>query len=354
MADDDFFVGGAEGEDASGGDANLDEFFQPSQGDEATVTPANPPDLTGAGSSLPVDPSAPLPPPGPPAGQMDMEIEPLAADPMDGGGFEVPEESFADDGGSGGKKKLIIIIVAIVAGVALLGSGGYYAYSTFLAEPEMDEYAINSKKPMKKAPRKAPEKVSQDAPKDANGKSASDGQKKKSPTKAKKKKPARKAAAVPVRRPRKGTYAVQVGAYAVKSNVNAPASKLRRDGLDPYIVEKRQHVNLYEVIVGSPDNKDEAKALAGRLKKIGYRPSIKRGKSGEYVVIAVTHPKSSLASRSVTLMKDEGLSNVRIAKRSGTRILNQLRVGEYSSAAAANKTLARVKSNGFAAVRVRN
>ena len=267
--------------------------------------------------------------------QSQMPVEPLAADPMfaddpgGGGGFDVPEAIPADN--PGGKKKLIILIAAIVAGVAVLGGGGYFAYTTFFAKQDDPASAVRKPKPVTKSV----------ATTEAPGKAAPEARK------------AARRPSVPVRTPRRGTYGVQVGAYAVKSNVNAPAADLRGAGYKPYIVEKRQHVTLFEVVVGKGGTKEEATRMAKGLKAMGYRPKLK-GKNGQYTVLAITHPKKSLAEATVARLKKKNFSPVRISRRAGVRILNQLRVGEYRTAREADTVVARLKRTGMPAARVRN
>lgn len=62
-------------------------------------------------------------------------------------------------------------------------------------------------------------------------------------------------------------YRVQTGAYSKKDNATALADKLKKAGFDTYLV---QSDGYYKVQVGAYANRDNANAMAAKLKAAGY------------------------------------------------------------------------------------
>lgn len=87
----------------------------------------------------------------------------------------------------------------------------------------------------------------------------------------------------------KTLYRVQTGAFSKKDNATALASKLKTAGFDTYIV---QSDNLYKVQVGAYSKKENADAMAAKLKAAGYDTFITT-KSGT-AVSANTTPKKTV------------------------------------------------------------
>lgn len=84
-------------------------------------------------------------------------------------------------------------------------------------------------------------------------------------------------------------HRVQTGAFSKKDNATALASKLKAAGFDTYIV---QSDNLYKVQVGAYSKKENADAMAAKLKAAGYDTFITT-KSGT-AVSANTTPKKTV------------------------------------------------------------
>lgn len=86
----------------------------------------------------------------------------------------------------------------------------------------------------------------------------------------------------------KALYRVQTGAFSKKDNATALASKLKAAGFDTYIV---QSGGLYKVQVGAYSVKANAAAMAAKLKAAGYDTYITT-KSGTAVSAGTTQKKT--------------------------------------------------------------
>jgi cell division protein FtsN len=361
MADDDFTLNG---DSSNNVEASLDDFFQPAAGPEkkAESQPA-----VEAYETAPVPKGEQLP--------EISEVEPVTE--------EKPKEP---------RKFLpsrILIIIIVVLGVAVLGAGGYFAYTMFLAKDSdfsLSFFGSEAPPPVEKpAPVLEPETgeietVPGEASAPPDKQEGKPGESAVSETR-----PERPSATVPgikelekapnaldtppreipIQKPAaekpkktvgisKGPYTIQVGSYMMKESMAGPEEKLFRLGLTDYhYLDTERTMRVYDVYVGGIMKKSEAEAIQADLAGIGFKPTLKKEKGDSCRVLAYSYGSRSVANQTKAKIEKAGIGKVEV--KSGRRrvTLHQLRVGHFSSARDAQGAINTLKKAGFDTILVK-
>jgi len=436
---DDFFGDGSGIGDSE--DASLDDFFQPAVS-ESEPPPPQQPEVAPPAPEVPPAPQAPPVPEAPPApevtpshpsmpdaqpfpeeppDQSSFSIQPPPPDsgpdeqdslfPMEKGaemdayaeeasddsGVEIvePDETDKGEGKPGIFSKIprvaIVILIAVVT-AALVGGGGYFVYSKFIAtkkDKTPKKTKVVAKAPSPIVPKEVPaveanqpESVSPSQPLVANPKPEPKSKKAKKATKAKKAKKAKKKPVTPVAAPKKkaspkprktaktvkkvkpykakaleglppqkqpprGTWAVHLERLALETTIVKDSQLVKKAGFDPFRIVERKSSQLteYRLVAYFPSLND-AYSAAWKADEMGYRPNIKKGRKGATVVFVVSFSQNDAENMRGELEK-KGLGKVKISKVRNSKRLQSLRVGPFDTEGEALSAAKKLKSGGF-------
>ncbi len=355
MADDDFTLDG----DSSNVETSLDDFFQPAAGPEKKAEPQS---ATGAYETAPVPKGEPLP--------EISEVEPVSEEQA-----SEPRRFLSSR---------ILIIVVVVLGVAVLGAGGYFAYTMFLAKDSdltWSFFASEAPAPVEKpvtalepetgegtgiTPSEAsapPDRQEGGPGESAVSEAGPEGPSAKAPgikeAKETAKAPDVPAATIPIQEPAstrpiktaavsKGPYTIQVGSYMMKESMAGPEQRLARLGFSDYhYVDTKRTMRVYDVYAGGVIKRSEAEEIKAELAAIGFKPSLKKQKGDSYRVLAYSYGSRSVANQSKAKIEKAGISKVEVKTEKRTVTLHQLRVGHFSSSRSAQSAINTLKKAGF-------
>ena len=141
-------------------------------------------------------------------------------------------------------------------------------------------------------------------------------------------------------------YTLEVGRYS-KKELARPNKKLIRLGLSPFTITDKESTDVNYVVIDQKFDEGEARAASMKVEFVGgVKNKLITQSDGTFTIQA--GPFSSLSKVVEIKNKISELGfPTRIDFSSSTKVVYRLRVGKFATRSEADKTLARLRQNGF-------